>query len=249
MSILETTNRNVRLLQISDLKAWYSKRQVLHDVSFEVGEAEIVGLIGPNGAGKSTVLKGAFGVLQRNGGRIEGKVVFNGRDIASAKPHENVRRGMGLLLQGGTVFHNLSVEDNLMMGAIHLNGWRRKKEKDLVFALFPNLARFSKRRAGLLSGGEQHMLALGVLLMSKPKLLLLDEPSAGLAYNLVDDTMEAIKKIKEELRCGILLVEQNVEKCLKVSDRVYLMLDGRIVDQVTHDVADSEKKVSELFLI
>jgi ABC-type branched-subunit amino acid transport system ATPase component len=221
---------NNQILKIENLRVSYFKKEVLHDVSINIGQKEIVGIIGPNGAGKSTLLKAVFGLIQQRSGRVEGKIILNGFNIANLEPYRKARLGIGYLVQGGEVFSNLSVEDNLVLGSRSID-YEPKKQREFIYSLFPQLFRFRKKRAGLLSGGERQMLAIGTILMSRPKLLLLDEPTASLATVAADVIVRAITEIREKFGTAVLLVEQNIDKCLALSDRVYLMRDGRVVEE------------------
>jgi len=231
-------------LVTKEIEASYGKKKVLHGVSIEVREGEIVSIIGPNGAGKSTLLKVVFGLLKPT----RGNVYFFGRDVTGKSPRQNIAEGMSYFIQGGEVFTNLSVEENLELGCYisneNLSIEKRKKE---VFELFPKLADYKNKRAGLLSGGERQMLALGMLLMRKPKLLLLDEPSAGLAPVLVKQLTERIKEIRDRLGISVLLVEQNILQALSISERVYLLRMGKVEACDTPENIMREKMVEKIF--
>jgi branched-chain amino acid transport system ATP-binding protein len=212
-------------LQIDQLDVAYGTKVVLHAVSLEVGREEIVGLIGANGAGKSTLLKAVSGVLPPRAGSIR----FYGREIGGRAPHENVRDGIVFCPQGGQVFRRLSVEENLTVAA---RGWTPREIPGAVaeiYRLFPRLVERRRAKAGVLSGGERQMLALGIALMLSPRLFLIDEPSGGLAPILVDQLFERIRAISRQLRTPILLVEQNLRHALELSDRLYVLRNGRIV--------------------
>lgn len=234
-----------QILKIENLHASYFKKEILHGISLGIRKGEIVGLIGHNGAGKSTLLKAVFGLIQRGSGKIEGKIIFNGSNITSLAPYRRARLGIGYLIQGGEVFSNLSVEDNLVVGARRVDSGL-EEPKESVYSLFPQLFRFRKKRAGLLSGGERQMLAIGVVLMSRPKLLLLDEPTASLAAGVADVIVRAVSEIREKFGTAILLVEQNIDKCLALSDRVYLMSGGQVVDEDTPVNITASHKVEKL---
>jgi len=239
--------QNKRILEVDNLFANYYKREILHGVSMNISKGEIVGVIGPNGAGKSTLLKAIFGLIQVKGGKVKGRIIFNGENITNSSPKENVEKGIGYFLQGGEIFSNLNVEDNLILASNDESG--RKVMIDRVYSIFPKLSENTKKRSGLLSGGEKQMLALGIALMSKPKLLLLDEPTASLSQDFAYIISDAIIKIREKEGISILLVEQNIERSLKISDRTYLMRDGKIIDQgFSAEIAES-KKVENLFFV
>jgi len=239
--------QNKNLLDIKGIFASYFKREILHNVSLEAKKKEIVGIIGPNGAGKSTLLKAIFGIIQSKGGNVKGKIIFDGKDITQSKPKENVKTGIGYLLQGGKIFSNLSVEDNL--GLVIQNGAKGgiNKRKEHIYSIFPKLEEIKKKRAGLLSGGERQMLAIGMILMLKPKLILLDEPTASLSQDMADMVTNAILRIRKEEGTSILLVEQNIERSLKISDRIYLMRDGEIIGEGCPADLATGQKIKTLF--
>ncbi len=212
------------LLKTEKVKASYYKKEILHGVSFELGKTEIVSLIGPNGAGKSTLLKVIFGLIRPN----EGKIIFQGEDITGNSPYLNVKHGMGYFIQGGKVFTDLSISENLELGYYQKEQIPFEKRKDEVLDLFPAIKKYLTKRAGVLSGGEQQMLALAMILMKRPRLLLLDEPSAGLAPPIVKSLIDSIKKIRDKFSTSILIVEQNIREALRISDRCYLLKAGKI---------------------
>ncbi len=210
------------LLDVDDVSAGYGEMGVLHHVSLQVQEREAVTLLGPNGAGKSTLLKTIFGLLTPSTGRI----MFQGREIAGLKPPQLVRRGLSYVPQVENVFPSLTVQENLEMGAFtRQDGVAERLEE--VFDLFPTLRRKAKQRVGGLSGGERQMVAMGRALMLDPALLLLDEPSAGLAPRLVGLVFETIAAIN---RAGValLMVEQNAREALRISQRGYVLASGQV---------------------
>ena len=214
------------ILQVRDLQVNYGAICALHGISLTVGRGEIVTLIGANGAGKSTTLRAISGLLAPREGTIE----FDGVSIAGEPAHLVVSRGLALSPEGRMVFANLSVLENLRMGA-YLRSDRAEIQKDLkyIFGIFPRLEERISQTAGTLSGGEQQMLAIGRALMSKPKLLMLDEPSLGIAPLLVQTIFAKIVEINRELGLSILLVEQNANLALKISHRGYVLETGRII--------------------
>jgi branched-chain amino acid transport system ATP-binding protein len=218
------------MLTLTDVDVHYGAIQALHGVSLTVEESEVVTLIGANGAGKSTTLGLISGILRPTAG----DVTYEGVSIAKTPPHEIVRRGICQVPEGRRVFASLTVLENLEMGAYLISG-RKQVAASLseVYDLFPRLAERRSQRAGTLSGGEQQMLAIGRALMSRPKLLLLDEPSLGLAPNLVQSIFSVIRSINER-GVTILLVEQNAHMALRAAHRGYVMETGRIV---LHDAA------------
>jgi ABC-type branched-subunit amino acid transport system ATPase component len=214
------------ILEVEGIDAGYGALIAARDVSLRVGRNEVVALIGSNGMGKSTTLKAISGIIKVRSGRIR----FNGKDIHRLPTHEIVRLGLGQVPEGRQLFPYMSVEDNLTLGAAFLpDAWTRRAETLAeVFRLFPRLQERRRQRAGSLSGGEQQMVAIGRALMGRPKLLMLDEPSIGLAPIVVAETFEAISQIAM-LGISVLIVEQNVASALQIAHRVYVMETGRIV--------------------
>lgn len=212
------------LLEVKDLQVFYGVIQALKGISFSVEKGEIVTLIGANGAGKTTTMQSIMGLIPARFGEI----YYNGQLINKIPTHKIVHLGMTQVPEGRRVFQELTVYENLMMGAYTKNN-KEKIKKDLawVYELFPRLKERRKQIAGTLSGGEQQMLAMGRALMSRPELLMLDEPSMGLSPLLVDQVFNIIKKIHEE-GTTILLVEQNAGKSLAISDRGYVLENGAI---------------------
>lgn len=233
-----------RILIAQNIHASYYKKEILHGVSIEVEEGEIVALIGPNGAGKSTLIKVVAGALPAK----KGKVLFDGREVTNIPQFERARRGIGYLIQGGEVFPSLTVEQNLELGGL-VNGKQNGQGRLIeILELFPDLKDILDRRAGLLSGGQRQMLAVGMVLMNQhPNLfLLLDEPSAGLAPKLVEMILNKILEIRERFGTSILLVEQNIRKALEVCDRVFLLKNGLVVEEATPQTLNTEK-LEEIF--
>jgi branched-chain amino acid transport system ATP-binding protein len=214
------------VLVVSDLKVSYGAIDAIHGISFSVNKGEIVTLIGSNGAGKSTTLRSLSGLIRPR----SGTVLFEGVSIAGEAPHTIVRRGLCQVPEGRMVFSNLTVLENLRMGA-YLQRDRRiiAAELERVFQLFPRLRERESQLAGTLSGGEQQMLAIGRALMSKPRFLMLDEPSLGIAPLLVKSIFEKIVEINRQDGITILLVEQNANLALEVSHRGYVLETGRIL--------------------
>ena len=216
------------MLKVSDIHAGYGRVEVLKGVSLEASAGEVVCLLGANGAGKSTFLRVISGLIVP----AKGSVAFLGQEIAGRKPDDIVRAGISHVPEGRQIFFTLTVQQNLLLGA-YAHGSKKSELDDLyesVFGLFPILKERFASKAGSLSGGEQQMLAIGRGLMSQPKLLLLDEPSLGLAPLLVQNIFNIIKDLRAA-GIPILLVEQNVAAALKISDRAYIMETGKIVNE------------------
>ena len=210
------------MLKVNDINVYYGKIHALKNVSFEVHPGEIVALIGANGAGKSTTLKTVSGMLHSRTGSIE----FMGENISHTESHKLVYKGLAHVPEGRRIFLQMTVLENLEMGA-YIHKSPTKEELDDIFARFPRLLERKNQVAGTLSGGEQQMLAMGRALMSKPKLLMLDEPSMGLAPILVEQIFEIIKELHGS-GTTILLVEQNAQMALSIADRAYVLETGRI---------------------
>ena len=213
------------LLEVKNLDVHYGVIQAIKDVSFEVNEGEIVTLIGANGAGKTTTMQSIMGLIHPS----HGEICYDGQKINGIPSHKIVKLGMTQVPEGRRIFSELTVYENLLMGA-YTRTDKDGIEKDFkdIYALFPRLEERRNQIAGTLSGGEQQMLAMGRAIMSKPKLLMLDEPSMGLSPLLVDQVFEIIKHF-HETGTTILLVEQNANKSLAISDRAYVLENGKIV--------------------
>jgi branched-chain amino acid transport system ATP-binding protein len=211
------------VLEVRNLRVAYGGIVAVKGVDLEIGPGELVCLIGANGAGKTTTLKALAGLIRS----AEGRIQLEGKDIAGLPPHELVRRGLVLVPEGRGIFGRLTVRENLMMGAYHRADVGVARDLERVHALMPRLAERSGQTGGTLSGGEQQMLAIGRALMSRPKLLLLDEPSMGLAPAIVQKVFEIVLKAAEE-GVTILLVEQNAKAALELAHRAYVMESGRI---------------------
>jgi branched-chain amino acid transport system ATP-binding protein len=218
----ERTTGTAPILQIEDLHVRYGPIAAVRGVSLTVGQGETVCLLGANGAGKTTTIYAISGLLRP----ARGSVLFDGKDVAGSRPATISRRGMGLVPEGRRVFPTLSVEDNLVAGTFATRS--RDRSMDEIYARFPVLGQRRKQRAATLSGGEQQMLAIGRALAGKPSLLLLDEPSMGLAPLIVESLYESIAAINAS-GTTVLLVEQNVRMALKVASRGYVMASGEIV--------------------
>jgi branched-chain amino acid transport system ATP-binding protein len=223
------------ILDVADIHTYYGSIHAIKGISLQVREGEIVTLIGANGAGKSTTLRSINGLNRPR----EGRIVFQGRDITNEPPHSIVKMGISQSPEGRRLFPHMSVLENLQMGAFQRTDRQNFKEDlDRVYALFPRLAERKTQRAGTLSGGEQQMVAMGRALMARPKLLLLDEPSMGLAPIFVERIFEIVREINEQ-GTPVLLVEQNALMALNVANRGYVMETGQIA------LTDDAKKLSE----
>ncbi len=213
------------MLNISGVHTFYGHIEALRGVDVTVAAGEIVTLIGANGAGKSTLLMTICG----NPAATEGRIEFDGNDITHLPSHRIVRRGIAQVPEGRRVFPRMTVLENLQMGSTALASSHQDEELENVFALFPRLQERQRQRAGTLSGGEQQMLAIGRALMSRPRMLLLDEPSLGLAPMLVKQIFQVIQEINQQKQITVFLVEQNAYHALRLAHRGYVMANGRIV--------------------
>jgi branched-chain amino acid transport system ATP-binding protein len=226
------------MLTVSGLRVFYGEAQALRDVALEVADREIVSVIGPNGAGKTTLVNALAGLVRDR----SGKMVFDGHDLIAPASHDVCDYGIAIVPEGRRIFAGMSVQDNLDLGAYRRSARSSSDERlERVHKLFPILKARARQRAGTLSGGEQQMLAVGRALMSEPRLLLLDEPSLGLAPVIVDALFDALAEI-HAAGVSILLVEQNVTRALALSQRGYLLSDGAIVrtGTATELLADEE---------
>ena len=213
------------MLEVKDIQVYYGMIQALKGISFEINEGEVVALIGANGAGKTTTLHTITGLLRAG----KGKISFMGEDITDTPAHKIVKMGMAHVPEGRRVFAELSVYENLKLGA-YINKDKEETQKTLekIYERFPRLKERKKQLAGTLSGGEQQMLAIGRALMSKPKLIVMDEPSMGLSPQFVDEIFKIIEDIRKE-GMTVLVVEQNAKKALKTADRAYVLETGNII--------------------
>jgi branched-chain amino acid transport system ATP-binding protein len=239
------------MLTVNNIEASYlGIIRVLHGVSLEVGDGKIVALIGANGAGKTTTLKAISGLLKTEQGQIvSGDIVFDGTRLDKLGPEDIAGKGISQVMEGRRVLEHLTVEENLRVGA-----YRRrdragvKADLEMVYDYFPRIRDYRKRVSGYLSGGEQQMMVIGRALMADPRLILLDEPSLGLAPMAVQEIFEIIRKINEERQVSMLLVEQNVRAALGLADHGYVMENGRIVLSGPGEKLRDDENVKEFYM-
>ncbi|WP_136715937.1 ABC transporter ATP-binding protein [Halorientalis salina] len=230
------------LLETRDLDAGYGDLQILDGVDMRVGDEEYVTIVGPNGAGKSTVMKSVFGLTTHMGGTV----TFAGEDITALNPEDIIHKGMSYVPQSDNVFDTLTVEENLEMGAYILDSVPEEQLR-VIYDRFPILEERKTQKAGTLSGGQQQMLAMGRALMLDPDLLMLDEPSAGLAPDLVDEMFDRIDSINEA-GTAILMVEQNAKEALRRCDRGYVLVQGQNRYEDSGDALLNDEEVRQEFL-
>ena len=239
------------LLNVNNIEVIYNDViLVLKGLSLSVNQGQIVSLLGANGAGKTSTLKAISGLLKTEEGEVtDGVIEFEGEPIHRLEPEEIVRRGIFQVMEGRRVFEDLTVEENLIAAA-HLQKGRKKIKglQELVYSYFPRIKERQNALAGYLSGGEQQMLVIGRALMAQPKLMLLDEPSLGLSPLLVGEIFHIIKKINEEQKTTILLVEQNARKALQISDYVYVLDRGQIANEGGADMIQQDTDILSAYL-
>lgn len=231
------------MLQFENVSTFYGKIQALHSVNVEVRQGEIVTLIGANGAGKSTLLMTLCGSPQAYSGSIR----YMGEELVGKHSAEIMRKSIAVVPEGRRVFSRLTVEENLAMGGFFTDKGDYQEQMDKVLHLFPRLKERFGQRGGTMSGGEQQMLAIGRALMSKPKLLLLDEPSLGLAPIIIQQIFDIIEQLRKD-GVTVFLVEQNANQALKIADRAYVLENGRVVMQGTGEQLLTDPKVREAYL-
>lgn len=215
------------MLTVEHLNASYGKKQVLFGIDLTLGDRTIAAVIGPNGAGKSTVLRAIFGLVAER----EGSILFDGRDLSTSSPAYNIAAGVAFVPQGARVFRSLTVAENLRMGGFTLASKVLAERRDRVLQAFPVLSERNAQNAGALSGGERQMLAFAMALMLRPRLLLIDEPSIGLAPMLVANIFDNIKSIRDELGTAVLIVEQQARQVLRIADTVFVIRAGQLISQ------------------
>lgn len=227
------------MIEVENLRAFYDKAKIIHGISFEIEEGETFAILGPNGAGKTTLIKSICGIV-----KTDGKIRFRGEDITSLKTHERIKKGIAVCPEGRKLFPNMTVEDNLLLGCVEGNGHDRL---EFVYDLFPRLKERRNHIVKRASGGEQQMVAIGRALMSNPNLLLLDEPSLGLAPIIVEKIRESLLRMKDETDLSILMVEQNVRMALELSDKVAVLVKGKFVKEGDKStIGDVEKLYFEI---
>lgn len=232
-------------MKVTDLESGYGPMQVLWQPSLEVKNGTITSLLGPNGVGKSTLLSTIFGSVEPWGGTVH----YDEQDVTRMPTHKKVDRGIALVPEGKHLFPEMTVYENLLMGAYNKRALPLREDSlALVFSLFPRLEERRRQMAGSLSGGEQQMVTIGRALMSKPQLIMLDEPSQGLAPLLVAEVFKTVEKMKAEIGLTILLVEQNAEASLDAADFVYIMHEGRIKAQGNPVEIKSSSEIREAYL-
>jgi branched-chain amino acid transport system ATP-binding protein len=215
------------MLTIRRLNAFYGKKQILFDIDLTLADRSIAAVIGPNGAGKSTVLRALFGLV----GERQGTITLDGLDLSRASPLENIAAGVAFVPQGARVFRDLTVEENLRMGGFTLSSSEVSTRRASVVETFPLLAERAAQRASALSGGERQMLAFGMALMLRPRLLLIDEPSIGLAPRLVAQVFDTVLAIRDRLGTAVLIVEQQAQQVLRIVDSVFVIRAGQLISQ------------------
>lgn len=233
------------MLKVENLESGYGPMQVLWKPSLEVEKGSITSLLGPNGVGKSTLLRTVLGSIEPWGG----KITYEGEEITHLPSHKRVDMGLTLVPEGKHLFNGMTVHENLTMGAYRKKAMQYMNESlELMYSLFPVLKERGRQKAGSLSGGEQQMVTIARAIMTRPKMIMLDEPSQGLAPKLVWEVFEAIEKMKSEIGLTILLVEQNAEVSLNAANYVYIMHEGKIKAEGTADEIRGSSEIREAYL-
>ena len=233
------------ILETKGLNVGYGPIHVIYDLDFEVPDGEVTVIVGPNGVGKTTLLKAVMGLATV----YSGQVFFQGKDITNMPPYERTKLGIGYMPQTGNIFSKLTVEDNLKMAAYTVNSATVYKDKlEFVWNLFPRLKEYMPRAAGTLSGGERQMLAEGMVLMREPKLMMVDEPTAGLMPKLVNDVMKQLEQMAETTGLPIVLVEQRAKRALQVGDKAYMMRGGKFTFSGSAEALANHPQLNEMYL-
>ena len=233
------------ILETKGLNVGYGPIHVIYDLDFEVPEGEVTVIVGPNGVGKTTLLKAIMGLATV----YSGEVFFEGKNITNIPPYERTKMGIGYMPQTGNIFSKLTVEDNLKMAAYTVNDTKMYHDKlEFVFNLFPMIKGYMSRAAGTLSGGERQMLAEGMVLMREPKLMMVDEPTAGLMPKLVNDVMKQLEKMAETTGLPIVLVEQRAKRALQVGDKAYMMRGGKFTFVGSAEALANHPQLNEMYL-
>ena len=232
------------MLDVKNISSGYGMIQILWDVSFKINEKEIVSIIGPNGAGKTTLVKTIMGLLPTKKGSIQ----FKGENIENLPPYEIVKKKISLIPEGRDIFPRMTVEENVLLGAYTINNKQQVKDsQERIYQIFPVLRKKEKTLAQNLSGGEQQMLVIGRSLMSSPELLILDEPSLGLAPIIVAKVLDTLRQINDE-GVAVLLVEQNIRDSLNIADRGYVLEEGKIIIEGQGRELLSNDHIKEVYL-
>lgn len=240
---LKNSFENSKIVEVKNLRAGYTGLEILKGISMHVNRGEIVALIGPNGAGKSTLLKSIFNLCDI----YSGKIIFRGNDITKAKTFELISYGMSYIPQGRGIFSTLTVMENLEMAGYNLDKKEVEERIGKIFKMFPFLEERSNDYAFSLSGGQQQILSFARALMQKPELMLLDEPSLGMAPKIMREIFRTIEKINKELGIAMLIVEQNAKQAVSISDRTYVLEDGRIAIEGDRSILEDESIKSIYF--
>jgi branched-chain amino acid transport system ATP-binding protein len=233
------------ILETKGLNVGYGPIHVIYDLDFEVPEGEVTVIVGPNGVGKTTLLKAIMGLATV----YSGEVFFQGKNITNIPPYERTKMGIGYMPQTGNIFSKLTVEDNLKMAAYTVNDTKMYHDKlEFVWNLFPMIKGYMSRAAGTLSGGERQMLAESMVLMREPKLMMVDEPTAGLMPKLVNDVMRQLEQMAETTGLPIVLVEQRAKRALQVGDKAYMMRGGKFTFSGSAEALANHPQLNEMYL-